>query len=63
MNENNNLYNEIQLTEKEKSILRRVFKAANAILDDIKNNDDGMIMLDFDQNDLFNLAEKLDIDY
>ncbi len=49
-----------ELTEKEKQFLKRVFKAANVILDDVRNSDD---IIDFDQNDLFNLAEKLNIEY
>ena len=49
-----------ELTEKEKQFLKRVFKAADVILDDVRKSDD---MVDFDQNDLFSLAEKLNIDY
>jgi hypothetical protein len=48
------------LTEKEKQFLQRVFKAANIILDDMEKSND---IVDFDRNDLFSLAEKLNIDY
>lgn len=50
----------VELTEKEKQFLKRIFKAADVILDDVRKSDD---MVDFDQNDLFSLAEKLNIDY
>ena len=49
-----------ELTEKEKQFLKRVFKAADVILNDVRKSDD---IIDFDQNDLFSLAEKLNIDY
>ena len=49
-----------ELTEKEKQFLQRVFKAANIILDDMEKSND---IVDFDRNDLFSLAEKLNIDY
>lgn len=46
------------LTEKEKEFLKRVFKATNVILDEIRMSND---FVDFDQDDLYSLAGKLGI--
>ena len=51
-----------EITVKEKRFLQRVFKAADIILEDMKNSD-AVVVVDFDQNDLFDLAEKLNIEY
>ena len=47
-----------ELTEKERDFLKRVFKAADVILDEIRKSDD---FVDFDNADLYSLAEKLGI--
>jgi len=51
-----------ELTDKEKNFLRKVFHAADVIFEDLKISGEDWA-IDFSENDLFALAEKLGVDY
>lgn len=51
-----------ELTDKEKNFLRKVFHAADVILEDLKISGEDQA-IDFSENDLFTLAEKLGVNY
>ena len=51
-----------ELNDKEKNFLRKVFHAADVIFEDLKISGEDWA-IDFSENDLFTLAEKLGVDY